>query len=167
VHIAGDGPERVSLERQAKDLGVSDCVQFVGPIDDVPGFLDKSRFVLHTSDSEGSPNSVIEAMACGRAVVAMDAGDIRLLVEDGKTGFVIRRGDEATFAQRVLRLLSDEKLCSRMGRAARAKAEREFGLELFVNETLNAYRAAGWRDYTCDGTNQHSDKELLFELNQN
>jgi glycosyltransferase involved in cell wall biosynthesis len=148
VRIAGDGPERVSLERQAEDLGISECVQFVGPINDVPDFFDKARFVLHTSDSEGTPNSVMEAMACGRAVVAMDAGDIRLLVENGKTGFVIRRGDEATFAGRVLQLLSDDELCSRMGQAARAKAEQEFALGRLVYETLNAYRAAGWRART-------------------
>jgi glycosyltransferase involved in cell wall biosynthesis len=145
IRIAGDGPERMSLEKQAQDLGISQCVEFIGPTLDVPGLLEKSRFLVHTSDTEGCPNVVMEAMASGRAVVAMEAGDIRFLVEDGKTGFVVRCGDETAFAERVLQLLSDDELCRRMGLAARAKAEREFGLGLLVSETLNAYRAAGWK----------------------
>src|SRR5262249_18258969 len=107
---------------------------------------EKSRFLIHTSDTEGCPNAVIEAMACSRPVIAMDAGDIPFLVEDGKSGFVIRRGDETTFAERVLQLLTDDELCRHMGLAARAKAEKEFGLGSLVDETLNAYRVAGWRD---------------------
>jgi len=145
VRIAGDGPERLSLQRQAEDLGISQSVQFVGPTNDPWLFLEKARLLLHTSDTEGTPNAVMEAMACGRPVVAMDSGDIRLLVEDGKTGYVVCRGDEAKCAQRVFELLVDKDLCSRMGQAAREKAEREFGLGRLVAETLNAYRLAGWR----------------------
>lgn len=146
LRIAGDGPERASLERKAQELGISESVEFVGAIWDVPELLAKSKFLVHTSDTEGCPNSVMEAMACGRAVIATDVGDIPFLVEDEKSGFVIPRGDESTFAQRVLQLLSDDELCHRMGLAARAKAEREFGLARLVSETLDAYKAAGWRD---------------------
>lgn len=146
VRIAGDGPERIRLERQAQDLGISEYVEFLGATLDVRGLLEKSRFLVHASDSEGCPNAVMEAMACGRPVVAMNTGDIPFLVEDGKSGFVIRPGDETTFAERVLRLLADDQLCRHMGLAARAKAEQEFGLGSLVDETLNAYRAAGWRD---------------------
>jgi glycosyltransferase involved in cell wall biosynthesis len=146
LRIAGDGPERRRLERQAQDLGISEYVEFIGATLDIPGLLEKSRFLVHTSDTEGCPNAVMEAMACGRPVVAMDAGDIPFLIEDGRCGFVIRRGDEITFAERVFQLLVDDELCRRMGLAARAKAEKEFGLRSLVDETLNAYRAAGWRD---------------------
>jgi hypothetical protein len=54
--------------------------------------------------------------------------DITFLVENGRNGFVIHRGDETTFAERDLRLLADDELCRKMGLAARAKAEQEFGL---------------------------------------
>jgi hypothetical protein len=57
-----------------------------------------------------------------------------------------RPGGETTFAERVLLLLADDELCRHVGLAARAKAEQEFGLGSLVDETLNAYRAAGWRD---------------------
>ena len=85
-------------------------------------------------------------MACGIPVVAMDAGDIPYLVEEGKTGFVVRQGDEEAMADRMTRLLNDVSLCKLMGLAARAKAEREFGLQRLVSETLEAYRTGGWKD---------------------
>jgi glycosyltransferase involved in cell wall biosynthesis len=88
----------------------------------------------------------MEAMACGRAVVATDAGDVPSLIEDGKTGFIVRRGDDVALVSRCVTLLVDHDLCRRMGIAGRAKAEREFGLDRLVAETLVAYRAAGWRD---------------------
>jgi glycosyltransferase involved in cell wall biosynthesis len=157
VRIAGDGPERRRLERQAQDLGISEHVEFLGSTLDVRQLLEKSRFLVHTSDSEGCPNAVMEAMACGRPVVAMDAGDIPLLVEDGKTGFVIREGDEETFEKRVVLLLSDDDLCHRMGLAARVKAERELGLDHLVTCTLDAYRTAGWKDTHS----AHSQAELI------
>ena len=88
----------------------------------------------------------MEAMACGLPVVAMDAGDIPYLVEEGRTGFVVRQGEEATFVKRISQLIADDQLCLRMGSAARAKAEREFKVERLISETLDVYRAAGWRE---------------------
>jgi glycosyltransferase involved in cell wall biosynthesis len=146
IRIAGDGPLRGPLEQQAQDLGVSDRVEFIGHTDNIPGLLADATFLVHVSDGEGCPNVVMEAMACGRAVVATDAGDVPNLVEDAKTGFVVRRGDAATLVARMATLISDRDLCRRMGEAGRAKAEREFELDRLVEETLSTYRAAGWRD---------------------
>lgn len=86
------------------------------------------------------------AMVCGRAVVTTDAGDIPYLVEDGKTAFPMRRGDESTLVQRVAQMITDRELCQRMGDPGRVKAEREFGLERLGSETLSAYRTFGWED---------------------
>jgi glycosyltransferase involved in cell wall biosynthesis len=147
VCLAGDGPLREELESQARHLGVDRLIQFLGISQDIPTLLKDSTFLIHTADSEGSPNVVMEAMACGRAVVATDAGDVPSLIEEGKTGFVVRRGDDATLVERVAQLISDRCLCRRMGEAGRAKAEREFGLDRLVEETLACYRVVGWNDY--------------------
>ncbi len=88
----------------------------------------------------------MEAMACGRAVVATDAGDVPSLVEDGKTGFVVRRGDDAMLLEKVSTLINDRDLCRQMGQAGRTRAERDFGLDRMASETLATYRAVGWRD---------------------
>jgi glycosyltransferase involved in cell wall biosynthesis len=144
--IAGDGPLLPTLRNLASDLGISGNVKFEGPIQDMPTFLRRAKFLVHTSESEGCPNAVMEAMACGLPVVAMEAGDIPYLVNEGRTGFIIPQGEETMFAERVCQLLGDHELCLRMGLAARAKAEREFNLERLVSETLSAYKAAGWKD---------------------
>lgn len=146
VRIAGDGPLRIPLMHQAFLLGIADCVEFVGSSENISSLIAEANFLAHTSDNEGCPNAVMEAMACGRAVVATDAGDIPYIVEDGKTGFVVRRGDEETLFDRMARLAIDRDLCRSLGEAGRAKAERDFGLARLLSETLSAYRAAGWKD---------------------
>jgi glycosyltransferase involved in cell wall biosynthesis len=144
IRIVGDGPLRDLLKQQAQDLGVSDQVELAGYSDNVPGFMGVSNFLVHTSDAEGCPNVVMEAMACGRAVVATDVGDVPFLVENGKTGFVVARGDDAKLLDRLLTLITNRDLCRRMGEAGRAKAEREFGLHRLVEKTMIAYTEAGW-----------------------
>jgi glycosyltransferase involved in cell wall biosynthesis len=149
IQIAGTGPLGDSLERQAKDLGLADRVIFLGQVKDISTLLLNSTFLAHTSDIEGCPNVIMEAMASGRAVVATDTGDVSSLVDDGETGFVVRRGDEAKLVERLATLITNRKLCQRMGESGRAKAEREFGLSRLVRETLNAYRASGWNELGC------------------
>jgi D-inositol-3-phosphate glycosyltransferase len=87
----------------------------------------------------------MEGMACGRPVVATDTGDVRWLIEDGHTGFVVPNGDTEEFASRVEQILADPALQIRMGLAGRRKAELEFGLDRLAVETLQAYRSAGWK----------------------
>jgi glycosyltransferase involved in cell wall biosynthesis len=144
IRIVGGGPLLRELQQHASKLGVVDRVQFVPHSDDIPGLLAGAAFLTHTADNEGSPNAVMEAMACGRAVVATEVGDIPRLVDDGVTGFLVKPGDGAQLAERMAALANDPELCSRMGEAARRKAERDFGLDRLVRETLDSYRKAGW-----------------------
>jgi len=146
IQIVGGGPLRAALERQARELEVFDRIQFIPHTDDVSSVLAGALFLTHTADNEGCPNAVMEAMACGRAVVATNVGDIHKLVEDGRTGFLVHSSDESALAERMATLLTDRDLCYRMGRAARRKAERDFGLDRLVRDTLAAYRKAGWKD---------------------
>lgn len=146
VRLAGDGPLFQPLNAQAKRLGVDHLIEFLGPRRDIGELLVDSRFLVHTAVEEGCPNVVMEAMACGLPVIAMDAGDISHLMEDGLTGFVVPQDDQETLANRMRQLLNNDELCVSMGQAAREKAEREFSLDRLVKETLNAYRLAGWSD---------------------
>jgi glycosyltransferase involved in cell wall biosynthesis len=145
IRIAGDGPLRQSLLEKATELNIAHEVELIGQTENVPGLLSEATLLVHTSESEGCPNAVMEAMACARPVVATDVGDTRFLIEDGKTGFVVQNGDNGALAERIANLMNDRELCVRMGKAGRAKAEKEFGLERLVAETLGAYRAVGWR----------------------
>jgi len=144
--IAGEGPLRSRLEREVADLGLSDDVEFLGAVHDIPTLLRGAKFLIHTSESEGCPNVVMEAMACGLPVVAMEAGDISYLIDDGRTGFLVSQNDENVLVERLRLLLSDVELCRRMGEAGREKAQQKFSLQQFVSATLHAYRGAGWAD---------------------
>lgn len=143
---AGSGPLRQELEAMAKELHVDHVFQFLGNRLDIADLLAGAAFLVHTSDVEGLPNVVLEAMACGRAVVATDAGEIPYLIDDGGTGFVVSRGDEAVLADRMATLLADRELYCKMGEAGRIKAEREFSLDRLLSDTFAVYRAEGWKD---------------------
>ena len=146
VRIVGDGPLRTLLRQEVIRLGLTGCVEFLGYKEDIPALLADATFVVHTSDSEGCPNAIMEAMACGRAAVATDVGDIPALIENEKTGFVVPRENEAMLAKRMATLIADRELCCVMGRAGRIKAEHEFSLERLVAETFALYRTAGLRE---------------------
>jgi glycosyltransferase involved in cell wall biosynthesis len=144
VRLAGTGPLLSELRSQASRLGIDRYVEFLGFREDIAALLRESSFLVHTADAEGSPNVILEAMAAARAVVATDAGDVPYLVDNGKTGFVVRRGDDARFIDCIAMLIGNPELACQMGQAGRAKAEREFTLECLVASTLAVYRAAGW-----------------------
>ncbi len=144
IGIAGSGPLLASLERQVLTHRIGDCVKLLGPSQDVQTLLAESHFLVHTSDNEGCPNVIMEAMACGRAVVATAVGDVPDLVDEGASGFLISRDDHAGLVDRMARLISDRSLCWQMGQAGRAKAEREFSLDRLLAATLDAYKTAGW-----------------------
>ena len=137
---------RGELEALARSLHVDRLVQFLGARHDIPDLLADAAFLVHTAENEGCPNVIMEAMACGRAVVATDAGDTPYHIDDGKTGFVVPREDEAALADRIAALLKDRELRRRMGDAGRTKAEQAFGLDRLRSETFAVYRAEGWED---------------------
>jgi glycosyltransferase involved in cell wall biosynthesis len=144
--VAGSGPERAALEALAARLDLGDRFRLLGHSDDVPALLDGACALAHTSDFEGCPNAVLEAMAAARAVVSSDVGDVPYLIDDGVEGYRVPRDDVEALADRLARLIGDRKLAREMGLRGRARAERELAIERLVAETLAAYREAGWRD---------------------
>ena len=145
IEIAGDGPLREDLKVLAARLGVADRTRFLGYRRDLPDLIARARLVVHTSDAEGTPNAVMEAMACGRPVVATDVGDVARIVEDGVSGFVVPPGAFEKLVGRVVEVMTDDALAGRLGLAAREYAAREFGLHRLVAETFDVYRQAGWK----------------------
>jgi glycosyltransferase involved in cell wall biosynthesis len=143
MHV-GSGPLRGELEIMTKDLRVDHMLRFLGARHDIPALFANAAFLVHTAEDEGCPNVILEAMACGRAVVATDAGEIPHLIDNGKTGFVVSRDDEAALSSRIATLLTDKEMSRRMGEAGRLKAEQFFGLDRLRSETFAAYRAEGW-----------------------
>jgi len=144
VRIAGAGPQRDALAAEIDRLGLNGSFELVGVIDDVPGFLALADLLVHVSTSEGMPNSVLEAMAAGRPVVAFDSGDVRRLVDDGVSGYIVPFGAVDQLDARLRMLIDNEALRDSMGRAARQKAE-VFGSSRLADRVLDAYASFGWR----------------------
>jgi glycosyltransferase involved in cell wall biosynthesis len=134
--LVGDGPERPALERLASELGVK--VEFAGRVADVRPFFERARVVALTSDHEGLPNALLEAMAMGRPVVARAVGGVGELVRDGREGW-LTGSDVETIADRLVRALTPGEGQTTMSAAARQRAEA-YSWELVVGRTEDLYR---------------------------
>lgn len=128
----GDG-SRAAAERLAESLGVSGRIRWTGgvPKDQVPSILDAADVFLNTSTVDNAPVSLVEAMACGLAVVSTDVGGIPWLVEDGREAILVPAGDGASMADAVRRILTESGLAARLSRAGRARAERQDGAAVY------------------------------------
>lgn len=137
--FAGEGPQRDSLESQAAQLGVADRVRFLGERDDVPELLASCDVFALPSYYEGSPISVLEAMAAERAVVSSAIAGTNELIEDGDSGLLVPPGDADALAAALQRLLSDSELRSSLGRRARERVQLEFTRDAMVRRTERIY----------------------------
>jgi L-malate glycosyltransferase len=121
--IVGDGSLEAELRQLARDLGVDDCVEFLGFRQDVETIYRVARVFVLTSESEGLPISMLEAMSAGVPPVVSDVGEIGGFIEDGKTGFLFPTGDVDALTERVSILLRDDSLRQSMGAAAARRVE--------------------------------------------
>ena len=123
--LAGDGPFRAELEREAEELGIAQNVRFLGDRRDVPAVLASLDVSVLPSVSESLSNSIIESMAQGIPVVAARVGgNVELISED--RGILVGVGDDNVLAGALGRLLKDEALRKSMGGNARSFAHENF-----------------------------------------
>jgi glycosyltransferase involved in cell wall biosynthesis len=139
--VVGDGPGRESIEGMVREAGLEDRVIMTGYRNDVPEILAISDLVVLTSDRfEGVPQSISQAMAMARPVVAAPVGSTAELVLDGATGLLAQTGDAASFARAIARLLTDAPLRSALGQAARAHVLQGYTDDIMAQKTENFYR---------------------------
>lgn len=127
--LIGEGEERPALERQIRENGIDAIVEFVGvrPPEEIQTWMSRSDCLVLPSLSEGTPNVVLEAMACGIPVVASDLPGIREVVRDGITGLLTKPQDAEDLAQKLMRLVRNRLLAEEMGKKGR-EAVSEMGL---------------------------------------
>ena len=139
-----DGSQRSveELKEAVADLGLSDCVGFTGHLTEVPSALRALDIVVHASTSPEPFGMVIaEAMAAGRAVVAVRAGGSRELFQEGVDALAHRMGDAVDLAETLGRLSRDSRLRQSIGAAARISALRRFRAERMAREFREVYLA--------------------------
>jgi glycosyltransferase involved in cell wall biosynthesis len=147
--VLGEGELREPLERQVRDHHLEKHVLLPGFRTDVLGCIKGFDLFAMSSVTEGLGTSLLDAMACSRAIVATRAGGIPEIVEDGATGSLVPPRDPAAMAHEIVRLLRDESLRRRMGEAGYARVSARFTVERMVEETAAVYaRVAGRRHAT-------------------
>lgn len=118
--ILGDGPLRSQLEKQIKELHLENRVFLPGYVDDVQSRLSCAFMFVLSSDFEGMPNALIEAMAMGLPCISTDCdgGGARYLIKDGENGLLVHKNDVNALANAIDRILSNEQLAQKLGRNA-------------------------------------------------
>ena len=140
--VAGDGIERQSLEAMIADLGIRDRVFLVGwvPNDQLPAYYNAADISVIPSLEEGFGIPAAEAMGCELPVVSSDAGGLVEVVDHGKNGIIVPKGDAAALADAIIKLLDRPEIGRRYGRAGRKKAEDVFSWDRTALSFLELFR---------------------------
>jgi glycosyltransferase involved in cell wall biosynthesis len=137
--VAGEGTERASLEREARDLGVSDRVAFIGFRTDTAALLARADVVVLPSLNEGLPLAVLEAMAAARPVVATAVGGTPEIVHDRETGLLVPPADPAALARAIGELLADRPLARRLAEAGHALVRSRLSAAVTARGVTDVY----------------------------
>ena len=127
IVIGGDGQLRDKIERFLDEENLNDKVKLTGwiPHDELPDYLNELKLVVLPSYTEGLPNVMLEAMACGTPVLAAPVGMIPDVIKDGETGFIMKNNSPACIAENVERVLNHPAL-DEIIKNARKLVEKEF-----------------------------------------
>lgn len=143
--IAGSGPERENLEMLAAELGLSDVVRFTGRLDvtEMVELYQGADIVLNPVRADNTPNSVLEALACGVPVISTDVGGVPFLVENDRTAVLARPESPESLADGVARVLDDPDLRMQLIEHGVGLADR-FAWPNVRGLWMDVYRAGTW-----------------------
>jgi glycosyltransferase involved in cell wall biosynthesis len=140
LDLIGDGPLRGDMESLTATLGIGSRVRFLGQRTDVDQCLAEAQVSLLVTNWEGFPLTILEAMRARLPVVASCVGGVGEAVRDDETGYLVPRGDVVLLRDRIMRLLSDPGLRTKMGASGRTRWEQHFTLDHMVKNTLAVYQ---------------------------
>ena len=137
----GDGIDKGRLKKLVIEYGLDDKVEFYGKVDNVQERLvDEGIFVM-TSDSEGMPNALMEAMALGMPVISTDCepGGAKALIDSEVNGLLVERASVEGLSTALMRLIEDKSMQTRLGDNARKKM-KQFAPDLIFNQWLECFK---------------------------
>ena len=136
--LVGQGPLEADLRRLASERGLNDTVIFTGFREDAPRVASTFDVFALASEYEGLSIALIEALALGKPSVVPRVGGLAEVIEDGRQGLLVDRGDVAELSNGIVRLLRDPELRAQMGEAGRARA-RVFDIRRAVTRMETVY----------------------------
>lgn len=140
--LVGAGPLLPRLQAEAKRLGLADKVRFLGSRTDIPDLLGAMDVFVLSSDWEGAPVALMEAMAAGLPVIATAVGGVPESFQDQKEGFLLRPGDASGITDAMMLLLRSGDARRSMGVAASARAQEKFDVAKMVRAYEDLYERA-------------------------
>lgn len=138
LDVLGDGPLRMALEIEARQRGVDARFLGVVPNDQLPSIYNAHRVYVLCSRYEGNPKSLLEAMACGCAVIGTDVPGISEVIRHGETGLLVEQNPEA-LREAIQRLISDAELRAQLGRKACRQIDELNSLHALIQNELRIY----------------------------
>jgi glycosyltransferase involved in cell wall biosynthesis len=140
-YIAGEGPQQENIKKLISRLSVADRVFMLGHREDIPEVLSSLDVVVQPSYAhEGVPQSVLQAMAMEKPVVAADTGAIKEVVKDGQTGFLIKPRDVHEIAEKVTVLYHNPDLGASLGREGRRLVKGQYSLDVMLDKIEKLYK---------------------------
>jgi len=137
--VVGDGALREAHEAQSRSLGIDHRVIFTGFLQDIPGVLACLDILVFSSEWEGLPVTLLEAMAMKRPVVSTRAGGIPKVIDSGQNGLLVDVNDPDGLAQACLSILSDPALKQRLATQARHTVAKHYSQTLMHRKILDLY----------------------------
>jgi glycosyltransferase involved in cell wall biosynthesis len=138
--LVGSGPLELEVKKRAETLGLRNKMRFLGVRADIPEILGAADAFVLSSDWEGNPLSVMEAMAAGKPVICTAVGGVPELVEDGECGLLVPQRDEKALAKAMKYILEDSEARTRMGRASARRAIERFDLKTMTEAYEDLFR---------------------------
>ena len=137
--VVGDGPERPALEMEAQRLGLDSRVRFLGFRDDLERIYADLDVAVNCSLNEGTPVSLIEAMASGVPVLATSVGGTPDLLEEGRLGKLVPQADPKALAGGLAEILSGNGRLAKTATRARRSVTQRFGIERLLGDLDSLY----------------------------
>ena len=138
--IVGEGAERPRVEGQIADLGLAQRARLVGSVPDVRAYLAAADTFVLPSYSEGMSNSLLESMSVGCPIVASRIEGNQAVIQEGEEGLLFDPASPAELARAVEQLRADRARATRLGQAARRRAERDFDLAAVSRKYREIYQ---------------------------
>jgi glycosyltransferase involved in cell wall biosynthesis len=144
LKIAGEGELKQKYQSLTRELGIDDRVEFVGllPHNQLPEFYNQgSLFVMPSvGRTESFSIATAEAQACGLPAIVSDLPGVRVTIQNGVTGLLVKPGDSADLAEKIKLILSNQSLRTEMGKAGRARMEKYFSWQTIGDKLENIYQ---------------------------
>lgn len=138
---AGDGPLEGDLRDALARSGLGDSVRMLGRRDDMPRLFNAADVVVLSSQKEGFSNAIVEALACGRPVIAADVGGNREAIDRPEVGWIHEAGDGAALEAQLVEAMRDRAALAARADACRARG-MAFGIDAMIDATDALYRRA-------------------------